>query len=472
MLNTVSIGSCTKHCRTQKNMYHLLKLASFSPAKKNVSQSFDKLGSLFRGISGAEPRLFQTYCCGVTTQSQLQQEIQQQQNTGQGTRSLGSIYSLNGEAKRDELDGRNERDQIQYDVVGIGEAIIDFSAKVEDKVLEQFKVAKGGRRVITAEERLEVLDILNKSKADIEVNAGGSLANTLVGISQLSRAQARRNPGAPFVSPLNIAFTCRIGDDPHGMFFERSLSQHGVHNLSTPVDNTGTGMVIVLTSPDAQRTFLAHPGNSQFRINDAIKNKVANSQMIVIEGYLLEQEQAFQDVVKLVEFANQQGVRVVLAAGDAGLVARSRNKFQRLIEIGVDAFLGNVNEGNAYFNDTNLQGEELSLRLASCCSISVITDGAKGSYIGAMGQVYKIDPYWLRSAPVDTTGAGDAYAAGVLFGLLQNFTLEEIGMLGARLASEVIMDTKCRTEQQQVDKIIQEIQITQESQTTEQRAYI
>eukprot|EP01026_Neomeris_dumetosa_P009910 TRINITY_DN134_c0_g1_i8.p1 TRINITY_DN134_c0_g1~~TRINITY_DN134_c0_g1_i8.p1 ORF type:complete len:520 (+),score=75.55 TRINITY_DN134_c0_g1_i8:218-1561(+) len=367
---------------------------------------------------------------------------------------------------------RDEGDQVQYDVVGIGEAIIDFSARVDDSILEEFQVAKGGRRVITLEERQEILDVLCKHKADIEVGAGGSLANTLVGISQLSNAQAYRNPYGPYISPLNVAFTGRIGDDPHGAFFERSLTKQQVYDLTSPAQGSCTGMVIVLTSSDAQRTFLAYPGNSEFVVDQNTKNKIANSQMIVIEGYLLAQESRVQQLLEIVQLAKKEGVRVVLTAGDPGLVARNLGTFQTLMQAGLDVFIGNVDEGNAFFGRTNLSGEELSLMLAQHCSIAVLTDGKNGSYIGAMGQVCKIEPFWLKNPPLDTNGAGDAYAAGILFGLLQNFTLTDMGMLGARLASEVIMNTKSRIRQDQVDKVLMDFQEMQELSVVDSSVYV
>eukprot|EP01024_Parvocaulis_polyphysoides_P027681 TRINITY_DN2504_c1_g1_i1.p2 TRINITY_DN2504_c1_g1~~TRINITY_DN2504_c1_g1_i1.p2 ORF type:complete len:262 (-),score=39.95 TRINITY_DN2504_c1_g1_i1:297-1082(-) len=255
-------------------------------------------------------------------------------------------------------------------------------------------------------------------------------------------------------------------------FFERSLTKQQVYDLTSPAQGSCTGMVIVLTSSDAQRTFLAYPGNSEFVVDQNTKNKIANSQMIVIEGYLLAQESRVQQLLEIVQLAKKEGVRVVLTAGDPGLVARNLGTFQTLMQAGLDVFIGNVDEGNAFFGRTNLSGEELSLMLAQHCSIAVLTDGKNGSYIGAMGQVCKIEPFWLKNPPLDTNGAGDAYAAGILFGLLQNFTLTDMGMLGARLASEVIMNTKSRIRQDQVDKVLMDFQEMQELSVVDSSVYV
>lgn len=413
---------------------------------------------------------------------------------------------------------------------------VDYAAAVDESLLNRLGVSKGGRRVINVEERGTALELL--AGCDSVVSAGGSLANTLVGMSRLAAAQARaadKDVVAPHMQPRVAMAGCVGGGDALGEFARAQLGAAGVAvagSASPPGGPTdgATGVVMVLTTPDAQRSFL-----SSFSPDDALTaspellTAVADSRLLLLEGYLWELPGAQAALPALLDAAtaarhsgnghasgsaasngsNAAGL-VALTAGDASVIARHGAAVLGALTRGVDLFLANADEalalvqhldclqeqaanvtshenaahsgsasttlaaaaaaaadpemieclerlGSASLDDDIVSGGEqvasfvggvaavdvpaaaAALRLATLCPLVAVTDGAHGSYIAAAGgRLLVVPPYWRAAPPRDTCGAGDAYAAGLLHGLLQGLELPAAGQLAARTASAVI----------------------------------
>eukprot|EP01026_Neomeris_dumetosa_P000517 TRINITY_DN1012_c0_g1_i4.p1 TRINITY_DN1012_c0_g1~~TRINITY_DN1012_c0_g1_i4.p1 ORF type:complete len:376 (-),score=53.47 TRINITY_DN1012_c0_g1_i4:343-1470(-) len=348
----------------------------------------------------------------------------------------------------------NNNQTKNWDVVGIGEAIIDFSACVNEQQLQGLRVEKGGRRVIDMEERSQVLESLGDGSC--KINAGGAVSNTLVGISQLGRTISQMY-GERW-RPCKVAMVGRLGDDKLGLYFKNSMEDNGVKFLSPPQRDKATGTVVVLTTQDAQRTFLAFQGNSQLEISTQLLETVQSSKIVIIEGYLLDHPDSLPKIVTIIDQAKKSGILVALSGGDPGLVDRSRDAFNKIIEKGVDIFLANQAEAVSFLQLSNeTKAEELASILGQRCSIAVVTDGSKGShiYVQQDRKCYHIKSFWTSSPPVDTTGAGDAYAAGLLFGMMMGFKFDCCGELGSRLASAVIGQSGSRIKQEEVDQVFE-----------------
>jgi len=317
-----------------------------------------------------------------------------------------------------------------WDVLGLGQAMVDFQAAVDDEFLAGIGIEKGGRRIISLEERAQILELLD---GQYQISAGGSLANTLANMGRLGTANA--DGGA---TSLKVAAASIVGCDALGSFHTAQQSQAGVHTLSRPLPDSATGTVIVLTTPDANRTFLSYLGTPQeLQIDSTVRDSIQDSRVVALEGYVWETPKAAQRISEVVEAAHACGTLVGMTAGDANVVTRHREDMWQVLEQGLDFLFANRSEAQALLQ-RECSAEEAALQLGPYCGMVVITDGANGSCISAMGRLQVVPPFWASSKPVDTCGAGDGYAAGFLYGFLTGLDPASMGRFGARVASTVI----------------------------------
>lgn len=337
--------------------------------------------------------------------------------------------SLREEAARQSLQSSWECNPA-WDVLGLGQAMVDFQAAVDDEFLERIGIEKGGRRIISLEERAQILELLD---GQYQISAGGSLANTLANMGRLGAAN--ESSGA---TSLKVAAASIVGCDALGTFHTAQQSQAGVHTLSRPLPESCTGTVIVLTTPDANRTFLSYLGTPQeLQIDDTVRESIHDSRVVALEGYVWETPKAAQRISEVVEVSHSCGTLVGMTAGDANVVTRHREEMWQVLEQGIDFLFANRSEAQALLQ-RECSAEEAALQLGPYCGMVVITDGANGSCISAMGRLQVVPPFWASSKPVDTCGAGDGYAAGFLYGFLTGLDPSSMGRFGARVASTVI----------------------------------
>lgn len=332
----------------------------------------------------------------------------------------------------------------------------------------------------------------------LQVSAGGSLANTLVGLGQLAAAQQR--VAAPLMSSssavsaisssttassVKVAMTgCVVGSDALGEFAAAQLGAAGVEVVPTqPPTSSATGVVMVFTTSDAQRSFLSSfSSEDRIVLTDELKATIARARIVVVEGYMWEVQGAGEVLPEIIRHARSCGTLVALTAGDVSVIERHATKVLAAIEAGVDLWFGNEAEAAALVQHVQQQkqqrhqqldmlnsassmqlerldssdsssssmlnnqhsdvgvshGQECALELAGICPMVVVTDGSRGSYITALGQLVVVPPYWRATPPVDTCGAGDAYAAGLLYGFLRGLDLHSMGHVAAKTASAVI----------------------------------
>ncbi|KAJ7530136.1 hypothetical protein O6H91_15G080700 [Diphasiastrum complanatum] len=315
-----------------------------------------------------------------------------------------------------------------WDVVGLGQAMVDFSGIVGDDIIQKLALTKGTRKIVNHEERGKVLRALDG--CSYKLSAGGSLSNTLVALSRLGMT---REPS------LNVAMTGSVGSDPLGGFYRTKLLRANVHFLSKPINNGTTGTVIVLTTPDAQRTMLSYQGmSSVVNFDKTLEEAVARSKILVIEGYLWDIPETIEAISKACKRARDEGVLVALTASDVSCVSRHRRQFWDVMAESADILFMNGEEAKSLCGfGTYTNAAFAAQHLSKFCRVVSVTDGARGSYFGLKGEVVYISP--AVCAAVDTCGAGDAYAAGVLYGLLCGVPdLKGIGNLAARVAAVVV----------------------------------
>jgi len=305
-----------------------------------------------------------------------------------------------------------------FGVVGIGNAIVDVLANVDDAFLAGHDLAKGAMTLID-EERAA---LLQQSVGESVECSGGSAANTMVGIASLGGA---------------AAYIGKVREDRLGEVFRESIRSAGVAFDTAPAtDGPPTGRCVVLVTPDAQRTMQTLLGSSAtLAEEDVDQGTIASSAITFLEGYLWDPPPAKQAFLRAAEIAHSRGRRVALSLSDRFCVDRHRSEFQELVEAHTDVLFANEDEAVALYESAGL--DEALERLGDCCQVAAITRGASGSVIVADGKRIEVAAEPVERV-VDTTGAGDLYAAGFLHGLSSGEDLAICGRLGSIAAGEIV----------------------------------
>ncbi|KAL5568283.1 hypothetical protein UlMin_024858 [Ulmus minor] len=318
----------------------------------------------------------------------------------------------------------------RWDVLGLGQAMVDFSGTVDDEFLEKLDLEKGTRKVVNHEERGRVLQAMDG--CSYKAAAGGSLSNSLVALARLGCASV----GAP---PLNVAMTGSVGSDPLGEFYRAKLRRANVHFLSPPIKDGTTGTVIVLTTPDAHRTMLAYQGTSSWvNFDSCLASAISNTKILVVEGYLFELPDTIKTITKACEEARRSGSLVAVTASDVSCIERHYDDFWEIVGNYADIVFANSDEARAFCDFESKESPVSATRyLSHFVPLVSVTDGPRGSYIGVKGESVYIPP--SPCVPLDTCGAGDAYASGILYGILRGVSnLKGMGILASRIASTVV----------------------------------
>lgn len=339
------------------------------------------------------------------------------------------------------------------DVFGLGQAMIDFGAAVSDNSLPNFNVVKGGRRIISIHERHQIQHQFGEG---FQLQAGGSITNTLIALAQLSNSDSRG---------LRLGFAGCIGSDFYGDVYIEQLAHNNIQMLSkNTMEDALTGCVIVLTTPDAQRSFLVYPGNTLFTVTDQMKSEISKSKVLLIEGYLLGLPDTLSEIQEAISVAKQSGTLVVLTGGDSQVIKNSLDPFWKIIHQGIDMFLCNRSESVALLNKRckSLTAKDTIEELSKNFLITAVTDGSNGSYLAANNQVHWVEAVTSKgSPPVDTCGAGDVYAAGLLFGFLLGYDIHKMGLIASRSALSIISRPGAQLTLEEAKEIIEDIKKTQ-----------
>ncbi|KAL5834649.1 hypothetical protein ACOSQ4_014146 [Xanthoceras sorbifolium] len=318
----------------------------------------------------------------------------------------------------------------RWDVLGLGQAMVDFSGMVDDEFLERLQLEKGTRKIIHHEERGRVLRAMDG--CSYKAAAGGSLSNSLVALARLG--------GKPIGGPaLNVAMAGSVGSDPLGGFYRAKLRRANVNFRSVPIKDGTTGTVIVLTTPDAQRTMLAYQGTSStVNYDSCLASLISKTNIFVVEGYLFELPDTIKTVTKACEEARRSGALVAVTASDVSCIERHYDDFWEIVGNYADIVFANCDEARALCHFSSKESLDSATRyLSHFVPLVSVTDGPNGSYIGVKGEAIYIPPY--PCVPVDTCGAGDAYASGILYGILRGMSdLKGMGTLAARIAATVV----------------------------------
>ena len=318
------------------------------------------------------------------------------------------------------------RDSTVYDVVGIGNAIVDVLAKVGEGFISERKLAKGAMTLVEA---VDAGKIYNDILPEREVS-GGSSANTVAGLSSFG---------------VSCAFIGKVHDDELGQEFKRSIGASGVDFFTQPLNQgPSTGRSIVLVTPDAERSMFTYLGAAKkLSAKDIDEETIRSGKIIYLEGYLWDDFSAQRAMLKACKLAQKHHRKIAFSLSDKLCVERHRVEFIKLIKKYVDILFCNEDEIKALFQEEDLY-KTLDL-IKHDVEIAAITRNIQGSVI-VNGRVKIFVEAEKVEDVVDTTGAGDLYAAGFLFGYTTDRSLGTCAMIGSIAAAEIITHYGARPE--------------------------
>ncbi len=313
-----------------------------------------------------------------------------------------------------------------YDVVGIGNAIVDIIARCDEGFLTKHDLDKGFMRLIDADEAGRLYEAMGPA---IE-RSGGSVANSIAGLASLG---------------AKCGFIGRVAADQFGGIFRHDIRSLGIEYTTEPAtDGAPTARCLILVTPDGERTMNTFLGASvDFTPGDIDAGMIGAAKIVYLEGYLFDKDEAkaaFREAAKLAKAA---GAKVALTLSDPFCVDRHRADFLKLVKEDADIVFANEKEITTLY-EVNSFDEAADAALQDC-ELAVLTRSEEGSLIVGAGESVEVaaDPV---SKVVDATGAGDLYAAGFLFGMTQAMPLKACGQLGSLAAAEVISHVGARPE--------------------------
>jgi sugar/nucleoside kinase (ribokinase family) len=311
------------------------------------------------------------------------------------------------------------------DIVGIGNAIVDIIAEADDRFLEIHGMAKGAMTLID-EARAEAIYAAISGSVEI---SGGSAANTIAGIASLGG---------------KAGFIGKVKDDALGAAFRRDIEAAGIAFPTAPdADGPATARCLILVTGDAQRTMNTYLGACvNLMPADIGEDLIRRAEVTYLEGYLFDPPHAKLAFRKAAKLAHEAGRKVALSLSDAFCVNRHRAEFLDLVEHDIDILFGNESEIAALFECELQQAVSRARHLTDFVAVTL---GADGSVIATADGIVTV-PAAPVAKVVDTTGAGDLYAAGVLRGITTGRSPAECGHLGSLCAAEIISHVGARPE--------------------------
>lgn len=314
-----------------------------------------------------------------------------------------------------------------YAVVSVGNALVDVLAKVSDEFLAeqtaQYGMQKNAMTLIDEARAVELYaQLCAASDVEIIQTSGGSAANTMAGFASFGGTGA---------------FVGKVASDQLGKVFRSDMREQGIcHDTIPLIIGAPTGRCMILVTPDGERTMNTFLGASvELSRQDIDEEMIASAKVTYLEGYLFDKEQAKMAFAAAADFAHEAGHRVALSLSDQFCVERHREDFLKLVEHHVDVLFANEEEIKALYQvDTH---EEAQAMVSKNVEIACLTRGEKGAVFVTRDQTITLPCIPVKEV-VDTTGAGDQFAAGFLYGFTKGMGLAECGRLAILAASEVI----------------------------------
>ncbi|MDC7238372.1 MAG: adenosine kinase [Sphaerochaetaceae bacterium] len=319
-------------------------------------------------------------------------------------------------------------------VYGIGNTLIDIITSVEYEDLEKLNLSKGIMQLIDSNFREQLVEFM-KDKTKV-YSCGGSCPNTMLALSMLG---------------VDTILAGKVGNDEFGKNYHKNLIKFNTKDELIDCDQA-TGSSIIFDTPDSERTMNTYLcANRLFNENDINEESIKKASYFYFTGYMWDTENQKNAIKKALKISKENNTKVVFDIADPFAVARYKNIFLDLIENEIDVVFANKEEARIMFETDD--PVENCIKLGKICETAIVKNGIKGSIISYKGKIYNI-PVHGSVNPVDTTGAGDVYAAGFIYGLCNNLSIEECGRIASILAGEIISQVGAQFTDKNMQKAI------------------
>ena len=307
----------------------------------------------------------------------------------------------------------------RYGVAAIGNAMLDLVCEVSEQFLSQEGISKGVMNLVSMERSNNILKLVQP----IKETAGGSAANTISTLSKLG---------------LKTGYIGKIADDPKGKVFKKDLIDSSIFyntEFLNKSNTEATGKCIVLITPDKERTMNTYLGATEFLTsNDIDEELIAQSEWLYLEGYRFDGQKSKEAFYKAIEIAKKNKTKIAITLSDSFCVDRHRSDFIYLLNASADIVFCNEDELKSLYQIQDIQkAQEFIAGSISCLAC---TCAERGAYLFHGSSTRKISTN--KVSVIDTTGAGDSFAAGFLYGLSKNFTFDKCAPFGNAIAGEVL----------------------------------
>ena len=308
----------------------------------------------------------------------------------------------------------------KYDVFGVGNAIVDILAQVPEDAITELGLNKGAMTLMEPSQQAKILGYLEGKS--LSLASGGSAANTMAAIAQ--------SGGSGF-------YAGKVAHDPHGEFYQQDMQATGIECYVPLAPETGlpTGTSVILTTPDAERTMCTHLGiSATLTADDIDAQRLVQCQYCYVEGYLWTGDTTRAASLLAFQTARQHNVKTAFTFSDPFLVDLFKDEFKSLAQDHCDTVFCNADEARKLFDLDDPR--ECSEKLGELCPMGFITDGPNGCFVSQQGRVDHVAGF--PATAVDTVGAGDAFAGGVLFGLTHGLNSIEAARWGNYFAARIV----------------------------------
>ncbi len=321
------------------------------------------------------------------------------------------------------------------DVFGVGNAMVDILALVEDDFVREHDLNRGSMTLMDSEKQGRLLQELKHHS--LELSSGGSAANTMIAIAQ--------SGGKGFYSG-------KVSRDTNGEFYRQDLLEAGIHFDVHPTDEDHgtTGTCLVLTTPDAERTMCTHLGvSTTLDPTDIDVEKLAQCKYSYVEGYLWDAPGPKKASVETMEQSKRHDVKVAFTFSDLFLVSRFSDDFHKLVTKYCDVIFCNADEARHFCETESL--EDCASKIGAMVDTAFVTDGADGCLVVQNKEIVRVPGFPAKA--VDTVGAGDYFAGGVLYGLTNGLNPQQSAHWGNYMASCIVQVHGARLDKSMADKV-------------------
>lgn len=320
-------------------------------------------------------------------------------------------------------------------IIGLGNALTDILLQIEnDSILNSLNIQKGSMQLVNQEKSEEISNLM--SQITPSMVTGGSASNTINGLTRLG---------------ASAAFIGKVGNDSVGDFY----SNNTLENKVTPLllkSETPSGRCIVLISPDGERTMCTYLGAAaELTADDITPDFFEGYDIFHIEGYLVQNHELIRKAVKL---ADEAGLLVSIDMASFNIVDENLEFLKEIVKKHVNIVFANEKEAFAF---TGKEPNDALIHISEQTDIAVVKIGKEGSFVKRKDEMHLISPYNADAKCIDSTGAGDLYAAGFLYGLSKDYPLDVCGKIGSLVSSRVIEVVGAKMENHIWDSLIENI---------------